>query len=192
MTRIAISGFEPFGGLHNNPSEELVRLLAQERKELIAVILPTSYSKAATKLINAIEKASPSVCLMFGYAATPHALRLERYAKNVDVVQAPDNDGVVRQGSIAHDGPSQLQATLDVAYLHRVLQEEGHDVAISTNAGGYVCNHAYFEILMYLTSAAQECHALFVHIPGPSLADRTIRAAERLLLLLEGDISNVC
>jgi len=185
MNRILVTGFDAFGSLAGNPSLDLIAKLCITDNELESAVIPTSYKRAIQDVIRLIEENRPQLCVMFGYSPRPFALKLERYGRNRDTAATADNDDVVLNGPIIEYGPSLIQSPIALDEIYASLRQSGHDVMLSDDAGGFVCNHTYYSVLKYLKETSVKCDALFVHIPGPELQSATIQAAEKLIQLLK-------
>ncbi len=116
MTRILITGFEPFPGAPFNPTGPLVeRLLKLRRPALADVertghIFPVTYGAVDRELPQLIEQHAPDALLMFGLAArTPH-VRIETRARNDITTIWPDAGHTkITLGKIVPGGPRALQ-----------------------------------------------------------------------------------
>ena len=185
MVKMLVAGFDAFGNLSTNPSGELATELARTVPDAKSIILPTSYERAATILLDELRQTGPSYGVMFGYSRRAESLRLERYARNRDKAKRPDNDGRIRSSVIDSEAPEVLSGRVDVAKLHSILTERGCNVSMSENAGGYVCNHTYFKVLAYLHRSGKKLPFLFAHIPGPELSRQTVETGRALLKVLD-------
>ena len=165
--KILLTGFEPFGGERVNPSLEVARALDGARvggAVVVSVGLPVVYAEAAAGLLRAVASVSPGLVLGLGQCAGAAGLRLERVAVNLSDSTSPDNAGVVlRHQPVVADGPDACLATLPLARMHDALVAAGFPVAMSTCAGRYVCNHAFYALLHHL--ADHPVPAGFVHLP---------------------------
>ena len=152
---ILVTGFEPFGGETVNASWEAAkRLEGWRRGEFAAVarLLPCAYDVSVIEFIRAIETLRPDAVLMVGQAARRAAISVERFARNLDDAKTPDNRGVMRRAvKIAGAGPEQLEATAPASEIAGAIREAGFAARVSTNAGGFVCNHLYFGALQHLS-----------------------------------------
>ena len=148
---LLVSGFEPFGVLRENPSQRVVEHLAIRGRvgahPLVTAVLPTEYERAARMLLALVDEHLPRAVVALGVAGDAHTLRLERWAKNLDDADAPDNAGERRIGrAILSGGPTRYASTLPVERMHARLAAAGWPVAISTHAGTYVCNHVFYAL----------------------------------------------
>jgi pyroglutamyl-peptidase len=166
---ILVTGFEPFGGETVNASWEAAKKLDGWRHDqfvAVARLLPCAYDSSVAKLIHEIEATRPEALLMTGQAARRAAVSVERFGRNLDDAAAADNDGVLRTAMrISGGGPTRLEATASASATVRAIKEAGIPARISTDAGGFVCNHLYFGALNYLANQGRAIPAVFVHLP---------------------------
>lgn len=170
MSNVLVTGFEPFGEHATNPSA----LIAQS---FDGVVLPVSYARAGDALRAAIEDADPDIVLCFGLADGDTTISVERFAHNIQEVDAIDNDGAPGSGAeIDPAGPLALRSTLPVDEIVTALREEGIPAAVSRDAGGYLCNHVFYVLMQTL-----DPHRIggFIHVPPASVLapDDLVRAA---------------
>jgi pyroglutamyl-peptidase len=171
MTRVLVTGFEPFGENDVNPSA----LIAAE---FDGVVLPVSYERSAAELHRAIDQRDPELVVCFGLAADRTAITVERYAHNLDEASTTDNDGNPGSGSaIDADGPLALAATLPVDAIVAALRAEEIPADVSRDAGGYLCNHVLYALLRTGTRGG------FVHVPPLDVIplEMQIRAARAIV-----------
>jgi pyroglutamyl-peptidase len=189
---VLVTGFDAFGELEENPSAQLVDLLAGSRSAAVrTAILPTSYSRGPGVLASLVEKHRPACILMFGYRDVD-CLRLEKWAQNRDSVGSIDNDGVAGAETVVAGGRRRLAAHAGLRRLRARLRNENVPVEISKNAGGYVCNHVYYHALSAARRSSTTRLCLFAHVGdwqrsprreeivkgAKILVDHCIRAAE--------------
>ncbi len=167
---ILVTGFEPFGGEAINASWEAARSLDGWRcGELVAVALqlPCAYDESIAAFVDAFDALRPVAALMTGQAARRAIVSVERFARNLDDAPAPDNRGVMRRGErIVPDAPDRLEGAAPVLEIARAIRDAKLPARVSTNAGGFVCNHLYFGALRHLADCASPARAVFVHLPA--------------------------
>jgi pyroglutamyl-peptidase len=183
---ILVTGFGPFLDVRENPSWEAIRDLDGARigRAKIAVVqLDVSYARAADQLQAAIDRVRPDAVLSLGVAPDA-ALRLETTARNLDTERSPDATGEVRAGKTIRDGgPATIATRLPLDALRKALTAGGYEVRSSDDAGGYLCNHLFYELL----TRRPEGTAGFVHVPEmapPWDLARLKRAVRRMLEVL--------
>lgn len=102
--------------------------------------------------------------VMFGYSKSATGLRIERYARNRDTSRAADNDGVVSNGPILADAPERRPTTSAARFVRR-LRAEGVPANLSSNAGGFVCNHVLYKALATTPMLDAPAVVSFAHVP---------------------------
>jgi pyroglutamyl-peptidase len=167
---ILVTGFEPFGGETINASWEAAQRLEGWRRgqfAAVARLLPCAYDASVIEFIRAFQALQPVAVLMTGQAARRAVVSVERFARNLDDAKAPDNRGVMRRAAkIAGTGPERLEATAPVREIAGAIREAGFAARVSTNAGGFVCNHLYFGALQHLGGLRRATPAVFLHLPA--------------------------
>lgn len=171
--RIAITGFGPFVGssgvaVELNPSREIARALANSPPagvDVVATELPVTFDGAPRELaawLAALEPA-PVVLLGLGVQSRGGVFRLERRARGHLAGERRDNAGAEAGAATAHlDG--ERETRLDFAGLEAALRAGGaEDVVGSDDAGGFVCERVYFELLRH--GERLGVPALFLHLP---------------------------
>ncbi|MCZ6787099.1 MAG: pyroglutamyl-peptidase I [Planctomycetota bacterium] len=186
---ILVTGFEPFGGLAQNPSAAVARAVAGGPVE--AAVLPVDYEAVGPCLQDLLARPWDAVVLM-GVAVGRSALCLERIAINHRDAQRPDNRGhVPAESRIVPGGPAAYFSTLPLERLRDTLAADGLPVEISLSAGAYLCNTSFYIARHTLEDRGTPCG--FLHVPPtPDLAcgatplplDDQIRAVGLILELL--------
>src|SRR5215218_8983519 len=99
---ILVTGFEPFGGISENPSQAVVEALnrttVQRRTELVTDVLPCEFRAAGERIVSLIREYQSEAVLSLGLAASAAAIRLERHALNLNDAIRPDNAGDLASG----------------------------------------------------------------------------------------------
>ena len=171
--KLLVTGFEPFGVLAENPSATIVRELSRraavrpdDYPGLSVAILPTEFAKAERTIRDLLQTDVPDVLLALGVAPRAQGLRLERTARNRDDAALPDNAGEQRQLTpIVPGGPDTFESTLPIQAMRAALEQLGVPVAISDDAGGYVCNHLFYAARHVIDSRRLQTRCGFVHVP---------------------------
>lgn len=165
--RILLTGFEPFGKVAVNPSQMIVEhFAAQERDDLLTLILPTVYQSAGEQIEQAIRDFAPDAVVSLGVAQKRTTISLERVAVNVDDASLADNSGFVASGEmIAEDGPAAYWSTLPLKAMQEALAAREIPVSFSNHAGTYICNHAFYAAQHALTRQGKATPCGFIHIP---------------------------
>jgi pyroglutamyl-peptidase len=186
VPRVLVTGFEPFGGDSLNPASELLARLDGVATERIPVV----YGAAIDALRDAVARHDPEVVVALGLAKGRAEVTVERVALNLDENESQDNAGAVHAAEpILEDAPFAYPSTLPVREIVERLRAEGIPAGVSRDAGGFVCNHAFFGLMHLLATERPGTIGGFVHIPAlpeqvvasgePSMAlETTLRAVE--------------
>ena len=176
MTRILITGFEPFPGAPFNPTGPLVERLLKLRRpaladvERVGHIFPVTYGAVDRELPELIRRHTPDALLMFGLAArTPH-VRIETRARNDITTIWPDAGHTrIMLGKIAPGGPRALYFGPHTTLLLRAAQATSVPSATSRDAGRYLCNYLSWRAIEQVeearTKSQQPRLAAFIHVP---------------------------
>ena len=168
MSRVLLTGFEPFGKYSENSSwavAEKVAACGVVGAEVMAMRLPVSFAGVGIALRRAVEECHPDVIIMLGQCAGVDYIKLERIAINMMDAITPDNDGYLPdEEPICATGAAALFTNVDIKKIHRAVEEQGISAKVSNSAGLYVCNRTYYEALR-LCNERPGMKALFVHLP---------------------------
>jgi pyroglutamyl-peptidase len=170
---LTVTAFDAFGGLGTNSSEVVVRELGRTWADTVActletAVLPTSYALAEGRLRALLGRAPvPDVLLMTGMDAGRRCIQVERRARNLDACPTPDNTGEIRPGgAIRRQGPATHRSTIDPCALAGAVTGAGMPVSMSDDAGGFVCNHAFYVALAETDRLGLPTRCGFLHLPG--------------------------
>lgn len=168
LSRVLLTGFEPFAGDRLNPSALIVEALAGTEiagAKIEARILPCVFGRAVTELVRAVEATSPRVVIALGQAGGRAGITVERVAINVDDARIPDNAGAQPiDQPIVSGGPAAYFSTLPIKAMVAALQRQGVAAAVSQTAGTFVCNHVFYALCHHLADRPS-VRAGFVHVP---------------------------
>ncbi|MGH6926293.1 MAG: hypothetical protein ACRED5_21400 [Propylenella sp.] len=175
--KLLVTGFGPFPGAPENPTEALVRALADEPAEafgasaLKAAVLPTDYRRSWQMLLRLFAGFRPDVVVHFGLAQKINAIHVERIGRNAVSPEKPDATGhALRSGRARRTGPEVLHSTLPVSAIVAALTEAGFPAALSDDAGDYVCNATLYRSLYAVPTTRR---VGFVHVPPEGKAGVT-------------------
>lgn len=182
--RLLITGFDPFGGQHINPSWAAVSALPDQvgDYELCKLPIPTIFGLAGSTVLEKAGEFRPDVILCIGQAGGRDAVTPERIAVNIRDARIPDNKGIQPQGEcVLPDGPAAYFSTVPVEAMVRAIRDAGIPAAVSNTAGTFVCNDVLYTLLHHF--AGTETRVGFLHVPwlpeqgAPSLPlERTVAA----------------
>ena len=162
MTKVLLTGFEPFGKASSNPSGEIVKQIAGDN--IVTAILPVAYAQSAERLLALIAEHNPDVVISLGQAEGRTQITPERVAINLDDARLADNEGVMRNDvKILEDGPDAYFSTLPIKEIVEAIQAKGIPAAVSLSAGAFLCNHVFY--VAQDKFAGTSVRSGFVHVP---------------------------
>jgi len=169
MSRILLTGFEPFGGEKVNPSELAIKQLEGKTiagLEVVAGVLPVVTVKCIDEAVKLIEKYEPVAVLNVGQAGGRVELSIEKVAINVKDYRIPDNEGnQIRYAPVVEGGPDAYFATILVEKIADSLVEKVIPASVSYTAGTYCCNEVFYGVSHYLRNNKPGVLNGFIHIP---------------------------
>ena len=162
MTKVLLTGFEPFGNASLNPSGEIVKQISGDN--IVTAILPVAYTQSAERLLALIAEHTPDVVICLGQAEGRTAITPEKVAINLDDARLTDNDGVLRNDvKIISDGPDAYFSTLPLKELVDAINAKGIPASISLSAGAFLCNHVFY--VAQNKFVGTHVRSGFVHVP---------------------------
>jgi pyroglutamyl-peptidase len=162
MTKVLLTGFEPFGTATSNPSGEIVKQISGDN--IVTAILPVAYTQSAERLLSLIAQHNPDVVICLGQAEGRTSITPEKVAINLDDARLADNEGVVRNDvKIMDDGPDAYFSTLPLNIMVDAIKAQGIPAAISLSAGAFLCNHVFY--VAQNKFAGTNVRSGFVHVP---------------------------
>ncbi|MFG1461797.1 peptidase C15 [Xanthobacter sp. DSM 24535] len=166
--RILICGFGAFPGVPDNPSARVARRLGRLARPALSdlarhvEILPTRW--AALDLAEArIRDLKPDAIVLLGVASRRRNVCVEQRALNA-AGSFPDASGVAMTGRRLAEGPGEIRSSADLPRLVAALRAAGLPVAVSRDAGRYLCNGLYYRVLAL--AAPRHVPVVFIHLPG--------------------------
>ncbi len=180
MKTILVTGFEPFGGESENPSQEIARQLnghVVARHRLIGRILPCVFGAANRELRGLLDEFQPAAVICVGQAGGRKEITPERVAINVDDARIPDNAGAQPvDRPVVPRGPAAYWSTLPIKAIVATLRAHEIPAAVSQTAGTFVCNHVFYG-LMHELARCRGVRGGFIHVPWmPEQAKRQGRS----------------
>ena len=162
MTKVLLTGFEPFGKASSNPSGEIVKQIRGDN--IVTAILPVAYAQSAERLLALIAEHNPDVVICLGQAEGRTQITPEKVAINLDDARLPDNEGVLRNDAkILEDGPDAYFSTLPIKEIVEAIKAAGVSAAVSLSAGAFLCNHVFY--VAQNKFAGTKIRSGFVHVP---------------------------
>ena len=162
MTKVLLTGFEPFGKATLNPSGEIVKQISGDN--IVTAILPVAYTQSAERLLALIAEHKPDVVICLGQAEGRTHISLEQIAINLDDARLADNEGVIRNDvPIIAGGPVAYESTLPIKDIVKAINDAGVPAAVSLSAGAFLCNHVFYVAQDHFKGT--KVRSGFVHVP---------------------------
>jgi len=162
MSKILITGFEPFATSSLNPSGEIVKALIGDG--LVTAILPVVFGQASSQLKELIDLDKPTAVLCLGQAEGRSLMTPERIAINLDDARIADNAGnQPKEQRIVTNGSDGYFSTLPIEQMVTSMKAAGIPASISLSAGTFVCNHIFYVMQDYLKDSSVVSG--FMHVP---------------------------
>ncbi|GAA2388290.1 pyroglutamyl-peptidase I [Nonomuraea africana] len=162
MTRVLLTGFEPFGGETTNPSYDAAVLVPG----VSVAELPCTFAGALTALREAVDRHDPELVLCAGQAGGRAVISVEKVAINLIEARIPDNGGRRPYGvPVVAGGPDAYLSTLPVKAMARAVREEGIPAEVSYTAGTFVCNQVAYGLAHLIATERPGLRGGFVHVP---------------------------
>jgi pyroglutamyl-peptidase len=162
MTKILLTGFEPFGNATSNPSGEIVKQISSDN--IVTSILPVAYTQSAERLLALIAEHTPDVVICLGQAEGRIAITPEKVAINLDDARLADNEGVQRNDvKILSNGPDAYFSTLPINKMVDAIKAKGIPATVSLSAGAFLCNHVFY--VAQNKFRGTHVRSGFVHVP---------------------------
>jgi pyroglutamyl-peptidase len=201
---VLLTGFDPFGGEHLNPSWLAVEQLHGKRIEkhrIVAAQLPTVFGDSLTALASLLRQHKPALAICVGQAGGRNAMSIERIAINVNDARIADNASSQPVDTpVVPDGPAAYFGTLPIKAMREALLAEGIAAEVSQTAGTFVCNHVFYGLMHALATrrGLKRTRGGFIHVPWlpeqgtPSMpledVVRGLRVAVRCALTTRTDV----
>ncbi len=167
MVKMLVTGFEPFGGDDENPTSIIANGMngrVMNGVEIVGRVLPVSYVRAKSSLIDLLHSIKPDVYVGLGLAPGSTGVAVEKVALNI--ARGRDNDGDdMDDEPIIEDGPAAYFSTLPVRSLVEALRSAGIPARESYHAGTYLCNYVMYIGLRIAAVEGVPRVAGFMHFP---------------------------
>ncbi|MBN2336519.1 pyroglutamyl-peptidase I [Candidatus Bathyarchaeota archaeon] len=166
---VLLTGFEPFGGSHVNPSIEACRRLEGKTYNGYRVAveeIPLRYYEVRPRLLEALSRHKPAAVICTGQSGAA-TINVERVAINVADARIPYNCGdkpVDRP--IVKGGKAAYFTGLPYRRLLKALTEAKVPCSLSNSAGTFGCNHVFYELMHHVSEHQLGIPAGFIHVPS--------------------------
>ncbi len=173
MTRVLLTGFEPFDGASVNPSWDAVELAGatwRGEAEVVVARLPVDFGRASSELLALVVAHAPDVVIAVGVAEGRVGVTPERVAVNLDDAPIADNAGNQPvDAPIVPGADAALWTTLPVKEMVAAIRARGLPASLSMSAGTFVCNHVFYALQHALLGRGE--FSGFIHVPAtPEMA----------------------
>lgn len=168
MTKILVTGFEPFLDYKINPTMQIVEELNGKKidcYDIVGRILSVDFQQSAEQLKHHIEEVKPQIIISLGLAGGRFKVTPERIAINVKDGESDNNGYTPVDERIHEEGADAYLTNLPIRSMVNRLQAEGYPAEISNTAGTYLCNNIMYEGLAY-AQQHEGVRAGFIHIPA--------------------------
>ena len=157
MNTVVVVGFGSFGDVTNNPSAAIAAALDGCVLDGVAIVgreMPVSYDRSIGLCALLLARTRAVALIGIGVAMDRSAVAVERYGRRPQASARLDVDHCAAPGALP-DGPDRVEATVDCVRLAERL-----GVAISDDAGDYVCNSWLYQAAQRFTVDVG-----FIHVP---------------------------
>lgn len=169
MTRLLLTGFEPFDGDAINPSWEVARALDGqwlEAARVQALQLPCVFGRAREVLWQTLEAGDFDVLVSLGLAGNRPDVTVERIAINVDDARIADNAGQQPVDvPVVAGGPAAYWASVPIKRMVAAVRAAGVPASVSQTAGTFVCNHVFYAGAHWRATRQPALRVGFLHLP---------------------------
>lgn len=165
---ILITTFQPWRAhQRSNSSDDLVEEMQKRGLMPPDAVwlrqLPVSYDLAPMRVKSEIMRLQPRVVICCGMAEKRLQLSVERQAKRMSQTHLTNaskaHNFVSKSALVEHDSILQTAIDVDGLIAGTLLSE------VSEDAGTYVCNHLYYNVLMLVDKVSWKMSGVFIHIP---------------------------
>ena len=165
MKKVLLTGFEPFHKSSANPTQEIIRVIEDEKlPNLETLVLPVEFSRAGLIACKLIDEIKPDVVIALGQAEGRADITPEKIAINLDNARIPDNSGNMPNNTeITSGGADGHFSTLPVEEIVKTLRKENLPASVSYSAGTFVCNNVFYLIQSHCKD--RNIKSGFVHVP---------------------------
>jgi pyroglutamyl-peptidase len=169
--KILVTGFDPFGEAHTNPSWLAARALHRRQiagHRVVAAQLPTQFRESARQLAALLKMHRPALVVCLGLASGRSAISLERVGINVDDARIPDNAGAQPiDAAVLPGAPAAYFTSRPIKRMVQAIRDAGIAAEVSNTAGTFVCNHLFYALMHLLATGRgyRKVRGGFIHLP---------------------------
>lgn len=167
---ILATGFSVFPGAPENPTAWAIGELEREHwtpqgTRLITRVLPVRYD-IWPDIAEIIDRHRPDAVIGFGLSAKATGFTLESTARNQLGHGRPDAAGTLATSAHLSDGGrSTYPSRLPLREIEAALKQADLPVALSGDAGDYICNLFFYRLMTHAAEHATPRIGGFIHVP---------------------------
>lgn len=174
-----LTGFGPFGSYAVNPTERLVQamhgLTLGGGCIIYGEVLPSSYERAPTRVIELARELQPVTILSLGFASRIPMIRVETRGYNEMSSRYEDADGVCHKGTpIVPNGTDFYYTNAPNKALIEMMVAAGVSAELSHDAERFICNCLIYSIAREVHESRLNTVFGYIHTP-------TTRSCSRLV-----------
>ncbi|KAL0966646.1 hypothetical protein UPYG_G00297820 [Umbra pygmaea] len=165
-TKVIVTGFQPFGEHTVNASwvavQELERLGLGQSVDLHICEVPVEYQAVQSLLPSLWKQHQPQLVVHVGVSGIATMVTLEKCAHNHGYKRVDNCSFYPDSQCCIDDGPDCINSVIDLDLICKKVNASslGVAVAVSEDAGRYLCDYTYYTSL-YLGKG----RSAFVHVP---------------------------
>jgi pyroglutamyl-peptidase len=164
MSKILLTGFEPWGEWTINPSGEVASSLDGHKiggVSIVTGIVPVVHGEDIETVRPLIEQHDPVAVVSIGLGGSS-GLNVERVAVNIKEI---DSDEGTIDLPVVEGGPDAYLSTLPTRDMVEYIRSQGVPTQLSYSAGTFLCNHLMYSVLHHLRASERDVISGFIHIP---------------------------
>ncbi len=173
MSKILVTGFEPYGNVPINPAEQVAHALDGKEisgAEVVSRIVPNSFYLCIEFVQAVIREIEPEAVVMLGEFTGRAVVTVERIAQNLNDgtrYDLLDNAGYAMQDEMTvPGGPAAYYATLPIRAMVQAMRDGGVPADISDTAATFCCNHLMYGTLHHIAVEERPIRAGWIHLPA--------------------------
>ena len=170
--RLLVTGFGPFPNAAQNPTAELIDWLAgpsanlnRLEADIATAVFPTEWEELAGVHDRLMAEHEPDIAIHFGLHGRARAFHIEQFARNRKCARADARGRRSTPSPVLTGQPLLLRTPYPAERLVVHLQRRQLPARLSSDAGLYLCNMAYYLSLARVRDEIAPATALFIHVP---------------------------
>lgn len=158
---LLVTAFQPFDGSGLNSAQEALHAALPELgDDVVTAEPPVVWGRDVRAVWPLVAAHRPTAVLLLGQGGGAR-VRLETLARNQRRGVRPGDP----PRPIVSGAPAALHVTAPADVLLADLLAAGLAARLSDDAGDYLCNHLYFQVLLRLNRHGWAVPAVFMHLP---------------------------